>query len=154
MMDMTKGDSRWTSHKAWVLVADGRKALIARNIGTALAPRLDVHATLTAPDNPATREQATDRPGRFRKDAMRRIAADLTDLHALAEVTFLRDAATQFARLLDEEPDATAVVVAPPVALATLRGALARHAERIETELAKDFTKHPLADIERALAAE
>lgn len=143
--------SRRRAQRAWVLVADGGRAIVARNDGTGRMPRLVVQATLGATDNPATRHHGADRPGRFRKDADRRSAAEPTDWHELAETTFLRDVAAHLALLLDEEPAATAVVVAPPAALATLRGALTAYRSRITAEIAKDLTNHPLPEIARAI---
>ena len=51
------------SHNALVLIGDGRKALFLRNKGTAHQVRLEVEQIMEQ-DNPATREQGTDRPGR------------------------------------------------------------------------------------------
>ena len=51
------------SHNALVLIGDGQKALFLRNKGTAQQVKLEVEQILEQ-DNPATREQGTDRPGR------------------------------------------------------------------------------------------
>ena len=51
-------------HGMWVLVADGEKALFLRNQGDAQYPNLEVVRELHE-ENPPTREQGTDRPGRF-----------------------------------------------------------------------------------------
>lgn len=49
-------------HKALVLIADGRRAILAQNEGAALMPRLEVPAVLAVAENPRN-EQAADRPG-------------------------------------------------------------------------------------------
>src|SRR5258708_40252693 len=49
-------------HNSLVLVGDGQKALFLRNRGSALDVDLVVEQILEQ-DNPATREQGTDRPG-------------------------------------------------------------------------------------------
>lgn len=150
---MTKHDGIKLQHGSLVLIADGRKAIIARNDGAPNAPRLKVCATLVAEDNPATREQGTDRPGRFAKGAERRGAAEGTDWHALAEEAFLRTAAHQFAEALHEGAECAPVVIAPPPALALLRKHLPKTVGATMSSLAKDLTKHTMAEIEAALAA-
>ena len=50
-------------HNTLVLVGDGQKALFLRNKGHALHVQLVVEQVLER-DNPPTREQGTDRPGR------------------------------------------------------------------------------------------
>lgn len=53
------------AHNSLILVGDGRKALLLRNRGN--AQRIDlVVGRIVEQDNPATREQGTDRPGRSR----------------------------------------------------------------------------------------
>ena len=77
-------------HDAWVVIADGRKALIARNTGALFAPKLEVHSVLEAPANPPTHEQGTDRPGRAHESSSaRRSGMEQTDWHAQAEAAFL-----------------------------------------------------------------
>ncbi|MGO4843498.1 host attachment protein, partial [Rhizobiaceae sp. 2RAB30] len=48
----------------WVLVADGEKALFLKNSGDAVNPNLDVARKMNE-ENPPTREQGSDRPGRY-----------------------------------------------------------------------------------------
>ncbi len=50
-------------HDAVVFVGDGRKALFLRNAGDAKFPNL-VTERVFAEDNPATRDQGSDKPGR------------------------------------------------------------------------------------------
>src|SRR5690348_201438 len=68
-------------HGIWVLVADGEKALFLRNEGDAEYPNLQVVRELHE-ENPATRDQGTDRPGRLSDgpSAHRSAVAD-TDWH-------------------------------------------------------------------------
>ena len=47
---------------AWILVADGKKALLLRNDGEELYPNLHV-IKKSVQENPATHVQGTDRPG-------------------------------------------------------------------------------------------
>ena len=48
----------------WVVVADGEKALFLKNEGDATYPDLNVVRKIEE-ENPPTREQGTDRPGRY-----------------------------------------------------------------------------------------
>ena len=50
-------------HNAWILVGDGERALILRNDGDEKFPNLVTQEAIRH-ENPATREQGTDRPGR------------------------------------------------------------------------------------------
>lgn len=138
-------------HKALVLIADGRKAIVAQNEGSAIEPKLAVRATLVADENPSNHEQGSDRPGRFGKDGGRRTSAETVDRHELAEQAFLRTAADRFRQMLDEDATCAVVIVAAPAALAVLREALARRSARIVAEVAKDLTKHTMSDIEAML---
>ena len=77
-------------HEAWIIICDGRKAMIVQNVGTPALPSLNVSETLKAPDNPATREQWTDRPGRtFQSMGGQRSAVEMADLHDNEERVFL-----------------------------------------------------------------
>src|ERR1700691_4421182 len=51
-------------HNLWVLVCDGRKALLFQNAGDRVYPKLETREMLEH-DAPATRELGTDGPGRF-----------------------------------------------------------------------------------------
>lgn len=140
------------SHDAWVLVGDGRKALFMRNAGTPLEPDLEVIDVLED-ENPPTRDQGTERPGRTMESTTnRKSAMEQTDWHTLAEEKF---AETVAARLDDEARHgrfARLIVVAPPPTLATLRKSFdAKTQNLIVAEIPKDFTNHPAPEIARLL---
>ena len=61
-------------HNAFVFVGDGQRALFLRNIGDAKFPNLTVERVFSE-QNPPTREQGTDRPGRGFKRAAQIAAA-------------------------------------------------------------------------------
>lgn len=139
-------------HDAIILVADGRKMLVLRNEGDTRHPNLQVEATQVQ-DNPANGDQASDAPGRsFQSFGARRSAYEETDFHQLEEDRFAAEAAALLkARALRNEFESL-IVVAPPRTLGELR----RHyhkevSERLRGEIAKDLTRHPIAEIERAL---
>ena len=72
-------------HGIWVVVADGEKALFLENRGDGLHPDFEVVREF-AEENPPTREQGSDRPGRFNDgpSAHRSAVAD-TDWHKIAK---------------------------------------------------------------------
>ena len=78
-------------NNALVFVGDGRKALFLRNHGDAKFPNLKTEKVLED-ENPATREQGSDRPGRLGEVALagRRTAVEPTDWHELEEHRFAR----------------------------------------------------------------
>src|ERR1051326_5296978 len=73
-------------HDALVFVGDGRKALFLRNAGDAHIPDLRTEQVFKE-DNPPSREQGTDKPGRGFASAgsPRRGGMEETDWHDLEE---------------------------------------------------------------------
>lgn len=140
-------------HLALLLLCDGARALIARNIGNAFDVRLEVVLTLSAPHNPPNRRYSSDRPGKVAQAVgSHRSAVEATDHHALAETTFVMEAAEAFRRMAAHDATVALAVVAPPRALATVR----RHLEHLcgsrpMVQIDKDLTKHPIKEIERIL---
>ncbi|MBI5311832.1 MAG: host attachment protein [Methylocystis sp.] len=137
---------------AWVLVGDGRRALFFQNHGD--AELLDLRVVETrVDDNPPTHEQGTDRPGRsFTSFSPGRSAVQNVDWHELEEERFARAMADRINQAAESgELDAIAIV-APPKALGEIRKELSVKAQsKVVGELAKDLTRHPLKDIEKAL---
>jgi protein required for attachment to host cells len=131
----------------WVVVCDGRKALILRNQGDDVYPNLKVQQVLEAPPNPPTLEQGTDKPPRAISGG-RRSPIEQTDWHRLAEHEFAKD----IAKALDHAHFNALILVAPAHTLADLRTALSEKTRRaIVAEIDKDLTKHPVYEIERHL---
>jgi protein required for attachment to host cells len=139
---------------ALVLVGDGRKALFLRNRGTPVHPRLITERVLEQ-NNPPTREQGTDRPGRYMgSDGASRSATEQTDWHQLAEDRFASQIAEALYKSAHAHQFAQLIVVAPPKALGTLRAAFREEVtERVVAEVPKDFTSHPIRELERLLSA-
>jgi protein required for attachment to host cells len=141
-------------HGAFVFIGDGRKALFLRNEGNPAELSLKTEEVF-ADDNPPTREQGTDRPGRVNKPIGQRAAVEPTDWHDLEEHRFARRVAAAMEQLVRERDVKAIVVVAPPRTLADLRDAF--HADvkaRIVGELPKDLTRLPVGEIAQHLAAE
>lgn len=132
----------------WVAVADGARALILVNDGTDEAPVLSV-ISKTVLENPPTREQGTDRPGRYPDPgAGQRSAVGGTDWHEFEEAKFVREFASRLNRAADLGHFDRLVLAAPPKVLGQLRPELSRAtAERLAAEVPNDLTKHPVDEI-------
>jgi protein required for attachment to host cells len=137
---------------AWVLVGDGRRALFFQNHGD--ADLLDLRVVETRIDeNAATREQGSDKPGRsFASKGGVRSAVDDADWHELEEERFARAMADRINQAAESGELSAIAIVAPPKSLGEIRKELSVKAQgKVIGELAKDLTRHPLKDIEKAL---
>jgi protein required for attachment to host cells len=141
-------------HQSVVLVADGRKMLFLRNQGDDVHPNLVVeHAEEKV--NPATRDQATDAAGRASSpQGQSQSSVEPTDFHQLEEDRFAAETADLLKRRALANDYESLIIVAPPRTLGELRKHYHKEVEhRLRGELDKDLTGHPIADIEKALAA-
>jgi protein required for attachment to host cells len=151
---MTNESIPLISHNALVLIGDGQKALFLRNKGTAHQVRLEVEQIM-AQDNPATRDQGTDRPGRSVSTVgTARSAVEEVDWHHIAKERFAGEIAEALYRHAHDNRFDKLVVIAPAKILGSLRKAF--HAEvtdRIVGEISKELTSHPILQIEKLIAA-
>lgn len=138
----------------WILVCDGAKALVLENVGDEKFPNLQTKEVYEQ-DDPKTREQGTDEPGRVHQSVGNsRSAVEQTDWHEQSERRFLKslmdrmDAAALAGKLK------SLVVVAPPKALGMMRQAYTTHVrEALRGEIDKDLVKMPVHEIEKHLTA-
>jgi protein required for attachment to host cells len=139
---------------AWVLVADGAKALTLVNEGDADIINLRRVAVENEPHE-RTSAIGTDRPGRTHQSAdARRSGMEQTDWHDKAEHEFVRGVAEWLDVAAQHGRYAKLLVVAAPRALADLRAAFTPRVQAlIVGELAKDLTGHPIPEIEKAIGA-
>jgi len=148
------GNKMSIPHDAIVFVGDGRKALFLRNAGDEKFPNLQTEQVFVD-HTPATHDQGTDKPGRLSAGSNardRRTAVEPTDWHELEEHRFARMVAEEFEKLVRERKVKAVVIAAPPRTLAELRQALHNDVKaRIVAEVDKDFTKHPVYEIEKHL---
>jgi protein required for attachment to host cells len=141
--------------KAFVLVADGRKALLLANHGEATHPDLRLETSLENAANPATHQQGRDRPGRaFQSVGNRRSAVETTDIHQQSETAFAAQAAEMTLHAIRNRPSAKVIVIAPPAILSELRSRFARLGSRVIAEIDKELTNHPIPEIEAILGAQ
>jgi protein required for attachment to host cells len=138
----------------WVVVCDGKKALVLENVGDTKFLNLKTREVHEQPDQ-KTHEQGTDAPGRsINSIDSRRSAMEQTDWHQQEEERFLRRLASH----LDAEVNAgnakSVIMVAPPRALGVLRHAYSHNLRNaLRAEIDKDFVKMPVDQIERHLTA-
>ena len=133
---------------AYALIADGARALLVENIGTALAPKLAV-IRREEQENPPSGAQGTDKPGRMPDPGQgQRSAVENTDWHQLAEDRFAAGIAEMLGKLAQKGAFREIILVAPPKTLAELRekmpGAVR---DRVVAEINKDLTGMPLDKI-------
>ena len=140
-------------HNIWLLVADGEKALFLRNEGDAEYPNLEVVREMHD-ENPPTREQGTDAPGRH-FDAARPHKSGFaeTDWHRIEKERFAEEIAERLYKSAHNGRFDRIVLVAPPQVLGTLRKALHKEvSDRVAGEVSKTLTNHTVWDIEQVLA--
>lgn len=138
---------------AWVLVGDGRKALFLENHGD--PDLLDLRVIEARVDeNPATREQGSDAPGRaFGTRGAPRSAVENTDWHELEKEHFAASIAERINAAAESGELNEIVIIAPPRVLGDLRHELSVKAKsKVKGEIDKDLTHHPIPEIEKALA--
>lgn len=142
-------------HNALVLVADGKKFLMLRNVGDFREPVLRFEGG-GQQENPATRDQGTDQPGRaFGSSGTMRSAIEQTDFHQLEKDQFAAQAAELLGKLERSGDFEELIVVAPPHTLADLRKHFSKAvSSRIVAEIDKDLTKHPVNEIAAILLRE
>ena len=130
-----------------VLLVDGARMLLLRNIGDAIAPEFEVVEHRECEGLP-DRELASDAPGRaFASRGVRRSSYDDAELHRQEEERFIVAAAAALDEQLQREHHG-AIVVAPPAALGLLRRHYGPHTrKRLTAEVDKDLTQLPVADI-------
>jgi protein required for attachment to host cells len=138
-------------NKAWVLIGDGRKALILHNEGD--AELLDLRRTsVRVEDNPPTREQGTDAPGRAYGAGGIHSAVEPTDWHEIEAQRFAGSMAQEINEAVRTGACKEIVLVAPPKVLGEIRPKLSSEAQkRVKGEIAKDLTHHRIGEIEQIL---
>ena len=141
-------------HDALVFVGDGTRAVFFRNRGTIQKPDLVVETVLQQ-ENPPTREQGTDRPGRVHARIVPpRSAVQDTDGQRRAEELFAVETADALYRLAHANHFQRLIVVAPPKVLGTLRKAFHKEVQnRLEAEVPKEVASYSFRDIRNELAS-
>lgn len=142
-------------NQALVLIADGKRYLLLRNVGEFRNPRL-IFEGGGEKENPPTRDHGSDQPGRaFSSAGTARSAMEQTDFHQLEEDRFAAEVAEMLGKLAESGDFKELIVAAPAKCLAELRKGFRREvSSRIVAEIAKDLTKHPVGEITEILMRE
>jgi len=140
-------------HDIWVVVADGEKALFLRNEGDEKYPNLEVFREIRE-ENPPTREQGVDRPGRMNDGAggVHKSAVQETDWHRVEKERFAKDIADRLYKAAHRGDFERLVLVAPPLVMGEMRKELHKEVEdRLVGEVPKTLTNHTVGEIEKIL---
>jgi len=138
----------------WIVVCDGKKALVLENVGDEKFLNLRTREVYEHPDL-KTRELGTDAPGRALNSlGTPRSAMEQTDWHMQEEERFLRTLADRLDAAVNAGQAKSLILVAPPRALGVLRKTYS-HALRdaLRAEIDKDLVKLPVHEIEKHLSA-
>ncbi|AZO52936.1 MAG: Host attachment protein [Mesorhizobium sp.] len=141
-------------HGIWVLVADGEKALLLKNAGDTKFPNLEVVQVMEQ-ENPPTREQGSDSPGRYNDGpSVHRSAVEETDWHRIGKERFAQEIAARLYKLAHDGEFDSIVLVAPPVVLGAMRKKLHKEVgDKVTAEIPKTMTNHDISEIEALLQA-
>src|SRR5262245_1146930 len=138
-------------NRAGIRVADAARALPIRNEGSATRPKFALIRRYEQ-ENPATREQGTDRPGRTNDATTHKSAMENTDWHQIAEDRFVHEIAEVISAAFGRNEFDALVVAAPPTALGEMRKALPDQIRNhVLTEINKDLTHLPLQELEEVI---
>lgn len=142
-------------HDALVLVTDGSKVLLFRNEGDEKFPVFET-VTHEIAENPASRNQGTDTPGRVQSSmGDRRSSYGETDWHQQSEDRFARHAAELLEDAVVEARSGPVIVAAAPRTLGELRKQYGRQTrERLQFEIAKDLTNMETDEIIEVLTSQ
>jgi protein required for attachment to host cells len=141
-------------HGDWVVVCDGKKALVFENAGDEKVLNLKTKEVHEHAD-PKTHELGTDAPGRaFNSVGTERSAMEQTDWHDQEEQRFLHKLVGRLDAAVVAGEAKSLVLVAPPRALGMIRQASAPHLHKaLRAEIDKDYVRMPVYEIEKHLAA-
>ncbi|MGY4504227.1 protein required for attachment to host cells [Bradyrhizobium sp. GM24.11] len=140
-MRIDKGD--------WLVVCDGRKALILENLGDEMFPNLHTRE-VREQANPSTAAQGTDAPRLHAAVGGARSLAEQTDWHDEAERTFLRSLAQRLDTALSAGETSALTMVASPRALGMIRTDYSDAVRKaLRGEVGKDLVKLPVYEIEK-----
>ena len=136
----------------WVVVCDGRKALILENAGDEMFPNLrnkEVHEH----EDSKTQELGSDAPGRsFSSVGSAHSAMEQTDWHDQEEQRFLHALTGRLDAALGAGETKALIMIAPPRALGVLRSSYSPNLRNaIRQEIDKDYVRMPIYEIEKHL---
>jgi protein required for attachment to host cells len=138
-------------HGTWIVAADGSRAVIMRNDGTPAKPKFTLIRRYEQ-ENPPTREQGTDRPGRTNDAGTHKSAMEQVDWHQLAEDRFVHGLVGDLTTAFNRHEFEALVIVAPPAALGEMRKALPDQIrEHVVSEINKDLTNLKVHELQEVI---
>lgn len=138
----------------WIVVCDGRKALILENLGDRMFPNLHTKEVHEHPDL-STSAQGSDAPGSVQKSiGGPRSSVGQTDWHDESERAFLKALADRLDVAVTSGETTGLTMVAPPRALGMIRSDYSVAVRKaLHGEVDKDLIKMPVHEIEKQLLA-
>jgi len=138
----------------WVVVCDGRKALILENIGDSMFPNLHTKEVYEHASE-RTSAQGTDAPGSLQQSlGQARSSIEQTDWHEQAERAFLKQLADRLHHAVLGGETKALTMVASPRALGMIRADYSEAVRKVlHGEVHKDLIKLPVYEIEKQLLA-
>jgi protein required for attachment to host cells len=138
----------------WIVVCDGRKALILENLGDHMFPNLHTKEVHEQPDL-STSAQGSDSPGRVHQSmGSARSSIEQTDWHDESERAFLKTLADRLNVAVTSGETTALTMVASPRALGMIRADYSAAVRKaIHGEVHKDLVKMPVHEIEKQLLA-
>jgi protein required for attachment to host cells len=136
----------------WIVVCDGRKALILENLGDRMFPNLRTKEVREQSDLP-TQDQGSAAPGRvYQSTGAARSSIEQTDWHDESERSFLKALAERLDTAVTSGETSALTIVASPRALGMIRADYSDALRKaINAEVAKDLVKMPVYEIEKQL---
>jgi protein required for attachment to host cells len=137
---------------AWIVVCDGRKALILENLGDRMFPNLHTKEVHEHPDL-STHAQGTDAPGSVHPSiGGARSSIEQTDWHDESERAFLRALADRLNVAVTTGETTALTIVASPRALGMIRPDYSDAVRKaVHSEVSKDLVRMPIHQIEKQL---
>lgn len=138
----------------WIVVCDGRKALILENLGDRMFPNLHTKEVHEHPDS-STSAQGSSPPGKVHQSmGGARSSIEQTDWHDEAERAFLKTLADRLNLAVTSGETTALTMVASPRALGMIRADYSAAVRKaIQSELHKDLVRMPVHEIEKQLLA-
>jgi protein required for attachment to host cells len=136
----------------WIIVRDGRKALILENLGDRMFPNLHTKEVHEHPDQ-STSAQGSGSPGRVHQSmGGARSSIEQTDWHDEAERTFLKTLAERLNVAVTTGETTGLTMVASPRALGMIRSDYSAAVRKaLHGEVHKDLVRMPVHEIEKQL---
>jgi protein required for attachment to host cells len=138
----------------WIVVCDGRKALILENLGDRMFPNLHTKEVHEHEDK-STSAQGSDAPGRVHQSfGGAHSSVEQTDWHDEAERAFLKTLAERLNVAVTSGETKGLTMVASPRALGMIRSDYSAAVRKaLHGEVHKDLVRMPVHEIEKQLLA-